>query len=108
MMNQQAEAKNGPLAAAMLAAGIGSLVLGLMTVLCENVTAFGNFFNFINSVGNLTGKTWMAILAWLISWAILANKWRDQEVDFGKIYRVTLILVGLGLLGTFPPIFDLF
>ena len=108
MMNQQAATKNGAIAAAMLAAGIGSLVLGLMTILCENISAFGNFFNFINAVGNLTGKTWMAILAWLISWAILANKWGDQEVDFGKIYRVTLILVGLGLLGTFPPIFGLF
>ncbi len=108
MMNQQAEAKTGPLAAAMLAAGIGSLVLGLMTILCENIGAFGNFFNFINAVGNLTGKTWVAILAWLISWAILGNKWRNQEVDFGKTYKATLILVGLGLLGTFPLIFDLF
>ncbi len=59
-------------------------------------------------MGNLTGKTWMAILAWLISWAILANKWGDQKVDFGKIYKATLILVGLGLLATFPPFFDLF
>jgi hypothetical protein len=108
MMEQHAEVKNGPLAAAMLAAGIGSLILGLMTILCENISAFGNFFNFINSVGNLTGKTWMAILAWLISWAILANRWRDQEVDFGNIFKITLILVGLGLLGTFPPFFDLF
>jgi hypothetical protein len=108
MMEQQAAVKNGPLAAAILAAGIGSLVLGLMTILCENISAFGNFFNFINSVGNLTGRTWMAILAWLISWAILVNKWRDQEVNFGMIYTVTLILVGLGLLGTSPPFFDLF
>lgn len=108
MMNQQAGANNGAPAAAILAAGIGCLVLGLMTILCENITAFGNFFNFINPVGNLTGKTWMAILAWLVSWAILGNKWRDQEVDFGKIYKVTLILVALGILATFPPIFDLF
>ena len=79
-----------------------------MTILCENISAFGNFFNFINPVGNLTGKTWVAILAWLISWAVLGNKWQDQSVDFGKIYNVTLVLVALGLLATFPPIFDLF
>jgi len=107
-MIQQAKVKNGPATAAMLAAGIGCLVLGLMTILCEDIEAFGKFFNFINPVGNLTGKTWVAILAWLISWAILGNKWRDQEVAFGKIYNVTLILVALGLLGTFPLIFDLF
>ncbi len=107
MMNQQA-IKNGSPVAAMLAAGIGCFVLGLMTILCENITAFGNFFNFINPVGNLTGKTWVAILAWIISWGILCNKWRDQEVDFKKIYKVTLVLVALGLLATFPLIFDLF
>ncbi len=107
-MNQTAKVKNGSAVAAMLAAGIGSLVLGIMTILCENIDAFGKFFNFINPVGNLTGKTWVAILAWLISWAILAGKWKDQEVAFGKVYKATLILVVLGLLGTFPLIFDLF
>jgi hypothetical protein len=56
MMNQQADIEHGAPAAAMLAAGIGSLVLGLMTILCENISAFGNFFNFINPVGNLTAK----------------------------------------------------
>src|SRR5574340_1275042 len=108
MMTQQAEVKNGSPAAAMLAAGIGCLFLAIATILGENLAAFGKFFNFINPVGNLTGKTWVAILAWLISWAILANKWRGQEVNFGKIYRATLILMILGLLGTFPLIFDLF
>ena len=59
-------------------------------------------------MGNLTGKTWVAILAWLISWAVLGHKWQDQSVNFGKIYNLTLVLVALGLLATFPPIFDLF
>lgn len=108
MTNQQAEVKTGVPAAVMLAAGIGSLVLGIATILAENVTVIGSFLNFINPVGNLTGKTWAAILAWLIFWAILGNKWRNQSVDFGKIYKVTLILIVLGLLGTFPLIFDLF
>jgi hypothetical protein len=35
MMNKQSEANNGPIAAAMLAAGIGSFVLGLMICLAQ-------------------------------------------------------------------------
>jgi hypothetical protein len=47
------------------------------------------------------------VLLWLISWVILGSKWRDLSVDFGKVYTVTLILVALGLLMTFPLFFDL-
>ena len=108
MMNQQSEVSNGSVTAAMLAAGIGCFFLGLMTTLAESVKAIGGALNFINPVGNLTGKTWIAIVIWLVSWAVLCNKWRDQSVDFGKMYNVTLILVALGLLLTFPLIFDLF
>lgn len=107
MMNQQSEVSNGPVAAAMLAAGIGCLFLGIMTCLAENVTVIGNAINFYNPVGNLTGKTWIAFLAWFISWGILASKWKDQEVNFGKVYTATLILVALGIMMTFPPFFDL-
>ena len=107
-MNPQAKANNGLPAAAMLAAGIGSLVLGLMTTLAENVSVISKILNFYNPVGALTGKTLVAIAIWLISWAVLAGKWRTQSVNFGKIYKWTLILVALGLVGTFPPFFDLF
>ena len=106
-MNQQAEGKKGLIAAAMLAAGIGSFVLGLMTSLSEGIHPVENALNFYNPVGALTGKTWIAIAFWLISWAVLAGKWRNQAVDFGKVYNITLILVALGLLGTFPLFFDL-
>jgi peptidoglycan biosynthesis protein MviN/MurJ (putative lipid II flippase) len=107
MMNQQSEIKNGLIAAAMLAAGIGCLFLGIMTSLSEAIHPVGNALNWYNPVGALTGKTIVAIVLWLVSWAILASKWRDQEVDFGKVYMGTLILVALGLLGTFPLFFGL-
>jgi hypothetical protein len=107
MMNQQSEAKNGLIAAAMLAAGIGCLFLGVMTSLSEGIHPVENALNWYNPVGALTGKTWVAIFFWLVSWGILASKWRDQEVNFGKVYTATLILVALGILMTFPLFFDL-
>lgn len=107
MMNQQSEASNGPIAAAMLAAGIGCFFLGLMTDLSESIKAVENILTFSNPVGALSGKTIVAIVLWLVSWVILAGKWRNQEVNFGKVYNATLILVALGILMTFPVFFDL-
>jgi fluoride ion exporter CrcB/FEX len=107
MVNQQSE-NNGPIVAAMLAAGIGCFVLGLMICLAQGSKAIGGMLNFYNPVGPLGGKTTVAVAAWLVAWAVLASKWKDQSADFGKMYKVTLILVGLGLLGSFPPFFDLF
>jgi hypothetical protein len=107
MMNQQPE-NNGSIVAAMLAGGIGCFVLGLMICLAQASKAIANILNFYDPVGPLSGKTIVAVVAWLVAWAVLASKWKDQSADFGKIYNVTLILVILGLLGSFPPFFDLF
>jgi hypothetical protein len=107
MMNQQSETTNGLVAAAMLAAGIGCFFLGLNTSLAQGSKVISGMLNFYNPVGPLGGKTIVAVVVWLVTWAILASKWKDRSADFGKIYKVTLILVGLGLLGTFPPFFDL-
>jgi len=107
MMDQQSE-NNGPIVAAMLAAGIGCFVLGLMVSLGQGSKAISGILNFYDPVGPLIGKTIVALVAWLVAWAVLASKWKDQSADFGKMYKVTLILVGLGLLGSFPLFFDLF
>lgn len=106
MMNQQAE-NNGSIVAAMLAAGIGCLVYGILICLAQGSKAIGGMLNFYNPVGPLGGKTGVAVVFWLVAWGILGSKWQDQSLDFGKMYKVTLILVGLGLLGSFPLFFDL-
>ncbi len=106
MANQQSEIKNGRVAAAMLAAGIGCFFLGLMTDLSEANKAIEGILSFYKPVGALSGKTLVAIVLWFVSWAILASKWKNQEVNFGKIYRGTLILVALGIIMTFPLFFD--
>jgi hypothetical protein len=108
MMNQQSETTNGLVAAAMLAAGVGCFILGLTTSLAQGSKAIGGMLNFYDPVGPLGGKTIVAVVAWLVAWGVLAGKWKDQSIDFGKVYKVTLFLLALGLLGTFPPFFDLF
>jgi hypothetical protein len=66
-----------------------------------------NVLNLYNPVGALTGKTSIAILAWLVSWAILYSMWKNRPLDAAKVLPVTYILIALGLLGTFPLFFDL-
>jgi hypothetical protein len=105
---------NGPVAASYLAAGIGSLVLGLFVVLNEvspDINSFLRFdqnFGLGSGVGPLSGKVILAIIAFVVSWAALAYVWRGREVDFGRVLVASLILVGLGFLLTFPPVFLIF
>ena len=108
MAEEQDSLKSGPAAAAFLAAGIGCAAVGLFTTLAQSVTAVKNMLNWWNPAGPLTGKTGMAIVIWIVAWVVLHQVWKSREVAFNRIYVVTLILVGLGLLGTFPTFFEAF
>ena len=99
---------NGLAAAALLAGGIGAFAVGLMTTLSEASTTISNSLNFYNPVGPLSGKTTIAVVVWLIVWGILGSMWRGKNVDFGRVSLAALILLALGILGTFPPFFELF
>lgn len=102
---------DGPGAAAMLAAGIGIFVLGLLTVLSEVSVPIHDSLeslDFGRGVGPLAGKTTLAALAWAVSWIVLAVAWRAREVGIRGAFTVALILGVLGAIGTFPPFFMLF
>ena len=62
----------------------------------------------VASVGPLSGKVGVELVAFLASWLILYFMWRGKDLKAGPIYRITFILVGLGILLTFPTFFDLF
>ena len=73
---------NGPAAAAILAAGIGSFAFGLAVCLSQAVKAVANFFTFSVAVGPLAGKTTSSIVVWLVSWIILGLMWKNRQVSF--------------------------
>jgi len=105
---------NGPVAAAFVAAGIGSLVLGIFVVLSDAFTGINDFLKFDahyglgSGVGPLSGKVVLGTLAFVVSWVVLHFYARGKEVDFGRWFAVALILVFAGFALTFPPIFDVF
>jgi hypothetical protein len=106
-MEQQKGLPNGPAAAAILAAGIGSLALGLLTTLAKAIAPLANVLSFYNPAGPLSGKTTVTVVIWLAAWVALHSLWKEKQVDIGKTFIATLILIALGILGTFPPFFGL-
>jgi hypothetical protein len=98
----------GPVAAALLAAGIGSFALGLMTTLAEASTSFSDALAWSERVGALSGKTIVAVAVWLIAWAILHLLYRGKDPSHKVVYTITALLVAGGLLLTFPVFFQLF
>ncbi len=99
---------NGSAAAALLAGGIGSAVYGLTVVAAEAVSGVAQTLNLVEGVGPLSGKVLVGVVVWLVVWIILAKMWSLKEVDFRRITIVSVVLVLLGFLLTFPPVFQAF
>lgn len=99
---------NGFGAAAVLAAGIGSLALAVLAIAADHISGFGQRMIFYRPTGPLSGVTTSAIFVWLVAWAVLEIRWRKKFVAMGKIGTFALVLLLLGLLLTFPPVADLF
>lgn len=95
-------------AAAFISSGIGVFVMGLMTTGAVISEGLKNALNWWNPAGPLVGKTGIAILAWLISWVLMNTMWKDKEMDLRKSFTITLVLIVVGILLTFPPVFEIF
>lgn len=98
----------GPIAAAILAAGIGALAMGVLTTLAEASTSIKDSLNLYDPVGPLSGKTIGAVIIWLVAWVVLHMIYRTKVVNSGKELAASLVLIGLGVLGTFPIFFQAF
>jgi hypothetical protein len=99
---------DGPLAAVLLAAGIGAFALGLFTTLAEASAAFRERLVLNAAVGPLSGKTVWATVIFLVAWAVLAARLRDRDGLLRSATTIFVVLTVLGLLGTFPIFFQAF
>lgn len=99
---------NGPVAAVMLAAGIGAVILGLFTVLSEASEGVHEFLEFNEGVGPLAGKTSLAALAFLASWGGLYAALRDRELQWRPLIIATIVLLAIAVVMTYPPFFTSF
>ena len=104
--SMSAPSPNGAVWAAILASGIGGFGVGLMVILNESgIFAAPTLYG---PAGGVSGRTTIAAVIWLVSWAVLHRLWRHREVDGGRVMAIAGVLVLLGLVGTFPPVWSLF
>jgi hypothetical protein len=101
-----APAANGAVLAAFLAAGIGAFAMGLVVLL--NEAGLFTAPSVHAGAGGVSGRTTLAAAAWLAAWAMLHRLWGQGNVHPGRVYALTLLLIGLGVLATFPPVWQLF
>jgi hypothetical protein len=105
---QAGERPSGPVAAALLAAGVGSLVLGIIVVWAEASESFAKSLAYDDDVGPLAGKTIWGVVAYLVSWLVLGLVLRRRDVSLKTAGLVTAVLLALAFVATFSPFFELF
>jgi hypothetical protein len=98
----------GLAAAALLAAGAGAFVLGLLTTLAEASSGTKDFLQFNDRVGPLSGKTIFAAIGYFGALLVFTLLFRGRQLSLRPVLIVAVILLLLGLLGTFPTFFQAF
>jgi hypothetical protein len=98
----------GPVSGAMIATGIGAAALGLLTTLAEASESIKEWLNWNAGVGPLSGKTSLAVVVWVVAWAVLHVAMRGKRYETRSALIITLILIAIGVLGTFPTFFQAF
>jgi hypothetical protein len=98
----------GPIAAAVLAGGVGALALGAVTTLVEASASVKSALTLSTAVGPLSGKVVTAMAIWLVSWVVLHLIYRNRPYETRRALTIATILVALGVVGTFPTFFQLF
>src|SRR6266508_6218013 len=98
----------GPAAAVMLAAGLGTFILGLLTTLAEASTGIADGLQWNDRVGPLSGKTIIASAVFVGAWALLSAALRRRDPQWNPVVYAMATLMALGLLMTFPTFFQAF
>ena len=99
---------NGAAAAAILSAGVGSILLAALTIISDISSGTKRLLEFYKPSGALSGVSTVTIIAWLFSWIALDLFWRKKPVSLKRINLISLILLLTSVLATFPPFAELF
>jgi hypothetical protein len=105
---EEAGRPSGPAAAVVLAAGMACFTLGLLSVLTAASGSVSDALTLSERVGDVSGISTAAALVFFSTWAGLTIAWRHADPPLARVAAAGAALVALGLLGTFPPIFNAF
>jgi hypothetical protein len=108
MMQARETEPNGGIVAATIAAGAGCAALGIVTVASAASSEFADLLTLYAPSGPLTGKATVSSIIYLIIWINLHFRLRDRELSLSRGFLLTMFLLTIGLVGTFPPVYQLF
>jgi len=98
---------NGPGAAAVLAAAIGCLTLGVLALVADAVPRVAAAIDVWKPTGPLSGVTDGAIVVWLAAWFLLSRRWARRAVNMAGVNWAAIVIFLAALLLTFPPFMDM-
>ncbi len=98
-------ANDGASLAAVIAAGIGALAMGLFVIIHE--AGIYSAPSLYAGAGGLSGRSTFAVITWLVAWAVLHHRWKAGGPESGTVLRWTLILTTIGVALCFPPVWGL-
>jgi hypothetical protein len=81
-------------------------VLGLLSVLTASSTAVSDALTLSDRVGDVSGLSTLTALTFFATWGALRLAWRDADPPLARVAAASAALVAVGLLGTFPPVFN--
>jgi hypothetical protein len=106
--NADLEAPNGSAWAALVAAGIGGAVFGVITDISEISKPAAKALAWYKPAGALSGVAICAVLVWGVAWALLHARWRSKRLARqGLLTTVTVLLSVVAIVTTFPPFYEL-
>lgn len=105
--NAPGDLPNGPAAAAILAAGVGSSALGIFALAGDAWPKVKAALSWWRPTGPLSGVAAATCLVWLAAWWVLARLWRGRNVNLAAVNVTAFALLAGGVLLTFPPFMDL-
>lgn len=104
--DERPDVPNGAALASLLAAGVGAFAMGFFVILNEaGLFAAPALYG---PAGGVSGRTTFAVVVWLIAWVLLHSRWRDRQIASAGVWRTSLILIGLGIVLVFPPVWRVF
>jgi hypothetical protein len=107
-LEDEPDEPNGAVVAALVAAGMACAILGSLVVATAASPAFARLMDASSPAGPVAGRAAVTTLAYLVIWPNLHHRLHDRHLDLSKAFRVTIFLVAVGIVGTFPPFDQLF
>jgi len=93
---------NGAALASFLAAGTGVFAVGFFVIVNEaGLFAAPALYG---PAGGVSGRTTFAAVSWLVAWAVLHRRWKDRQLSANRVHTITLVLIALGIMLSFPPV----